>query len=164
MRVTMHADDVRQLPAYHTETIPPEYLDIMGHMNIQYYMAIFDRAGWNFFSALGMDEAYYRANDAGGFALMQFIRYLAEVHVGETVTVHTRLLGFTAKRIHFMHIMVNDTTHTVAATLEGLGSHADLTVRRTSPYPAHIAQRIQQQLAAHQALGWDAYPCGVIQA
>jgi len=163
MRVTFNVDDVRQLPQYHTETIPESYLDLMGHMNIQYYMSIFDKGGWEFFANFGMNEAYYTSNHAGAFALQQFIRYLNEVRVGETVSVHSRLLGYSAKRIHFMHFMVNETTNVVSATLESLGSHADLKARRTSPYPDFIIQNLQQLLAQNNALTWSAHPCGVMQ-
>ena len=80
---------MRQLPTFHRETIPPAYLDIMGHMNVRHYIGIFDTAAWYFFAAVGMDESYYREYHAGGFALQQFIRYLAEVRVEETPVTGT---------------------------------------------------------------------------
>ena len=155
-------EQVRQLPTFHRETIPPDYLDIMGHMNVRHYIGIFDTAAWHFFAAVGMDESYYREYHAGGFALQQFIRYLAEVRVEETVAVHTRLLGRSAKRIHFMNFMVNETTDALAATIEVLGSHADMQVRRTSPYPPFLAEKIDALLAQHRALDWEAPVCGII--
>lgn len=156
-------DQLETLTCYNRVTIGTEHLDAMGHMNIRWYMAIFDDAAWNFFAGVGMDVAYYRREQAGGFALQQFIRYLAEVRVGETVAVRTRVLGRSARRIHFMHFMVNETTGTLAATIEVLGSHADMSVRRTSPYPPHIATRIDALLTAHQQLEWQAPVCGIIQ-
>ncbi|MEO1646120.1 MAG: thioesterase family protein, partial [Chloroflexota bacterium] len=78
MRVYTTIEQAQQLPCYHRQTIPKDYLDVMGHMNVRYYMALFDEGGWGFFRALGMDEAYYRDNNAGGFALRQYITYVAE--------------------------------------------------------------------------------------
>jgi acyl-CoA thioester hydrolase len=154
---------LNQLPLYNRVTIPESYLDLMGHVNIRYYTAMFDDAAWELFAGIGMDQAYYDAGVGGAFALQHFIRYLAEIHAGETVAVRSRLLGRSAKRIHFMHFMINETTGKLAATMEVLGAHADLAIRRTSPFPPTIANRLDAQIAAQAALDWEAPVCGVIQ-
>jgi acyl-CoA thioester hydrolase len=150
------------LPLFYRTTIPESYLDAMGHMNVRWYMAVFDEAAWKFFASVGMDQTYYENHHGGGFALKQFVRYLAEVRAGETVAVRTRVLGRSAKRIHFMHFMISETAQRLAATLEVLGSHADLRAQRTSPYPPQIAARIDALLAEHRQLDWEAPVCGVI--
>ena len=155
-------DQLQSIPMFHRETIPESYRDVMGHMNIRWYMALFDEAAWDFFAAFGIDVPYCQATESGAFALKHFISYLAEVHVGETVAVHTRLLGFSAKRVHFMHFMVNETTDTLAATMEVLGAHADLIARRTSPFPPPIAAKLEIILERDASLAWDAPLCGVI--
>ena len=156
-------EQVQQLPMYHRQIIPPEYRDEMGHMNVRWYLSLFDEGGWAFFDDLGMTRAYYAANDAGAFALKQFIHYLAEVHIGETVAVHMRVLGRSARRIHSMGYLVNETTGRIAATIEELGSHADLSTRRTSAFPEQIAAQIDARLARDQALSWASQTSGVIQ-
>lgn len=153
---------INQLPCFHRATIPQEYLDVMGHMNIRHYMGLFDDAAWDFFAAFGMTQAYYDDTLGGAFALEQHIRYLAEVHVGESVAIYTRINGRSAKRIHFIHFMINETTSKLAATLEVIASHADRKIRRTSPFPPAIAAQIDQILVKHNRLGWDAPLCGVM--
>ena len=153
---------VEQLPLFHRITIPETYLDAMGHMNIRWYMAIYDDAAWNFFDTFGMNPAYYERTKNGAFALRQFINYWAEVHVGETVAVRTRILGRSAKRIHFMHFMLNETTGKLASTMEVLGSHADTKARRTSPFPPEIYEPLDAIIAQQTQLSWDAPVCGVI--
>ena len=155
-------EQVEQLPLFHRETISTDYLDIMGHMNVRWYVALYDTAAWKFFESFGMNETYYREEQAGGFALKQFIQYLAEVRVGETVTIRGRALGRSAKRVHFMLFMVNETTGVLASTFEVLGSHADMRIRRTSPYPPAIAAKLDTAIAEQNALAWDAPVCGVI--
>lgn len=158
----IEVSQIQQLPCYHRATIPEAYLDVMGHMNIRHYMGLFDDAAWDFFADFGMTEAYYRSSSGGAFALEQHIRYLAEVHVGETVAIHTRVNGRTAKRIHFIHFMINETTGKLAATLEVLGSHANRDTRRTSLFPQEIAAQIDHMVAEHNQLDWQAPLCGVI--
>jgi hypothetical protein len=53
-RVTMA--DLTDLPSYHRQTIPKNYVDRMGHMNVRYYMAVFDKATWCMFADYGLDE------------------------------------------------------------------------------------------------------------
>ena len=157
-------EQLETLPFYHRATIPETYLDVMGHMNVRWYLALFDDAAINFLISLGMTLEYFDTEKSGIFALQQFIQYLAEVHVGETVAVRTRVLGRSAKRIHFMHFMINETTGKLACTLETLSSHADLTIRRTSPFPTHITDRIDAILADHRRLDWEAPLSGAIKA
>ena len=153
---------IQQLPCFHRATIPEEYLDVMGHMNIRHYMGLFDEAAWGFFSAFGMTEAFIRSSSSAAFALEHHVRYLAEVHVGETVAIHTRVNGRTTKRLHFIHFMRNETTGSLAATLEVIASHANRDTRRTSPFPDEIAAQIDHFVAVHSLLDWAAPLCGVM--
>jgi acyl-CoA thioester hydrolase len=157
-------EELERLPLTHRQTIPESYLDAMGHMNISWYMALYNDATWRFGAMLGMDAAYFRRERTGAFALQQFVRYLAEVRVGQSVAIYTRLLGRSAKRLHVMHFMVNESQGTLASTLEMLGGHMDLTVRRMAPFPPDIAGRLDALVAHHAELDWEAPVYGVIQA
>lgn len=157
-------DELNVLPLYHRRQIPGKYLDAMGHMNVRWYMALFDAASWRFFADHGMDEHYFRTRQLGGFALKHHIQYLAEVRQGDVAAVRTRLLGRSPKRIHFMHFLINETRHQLAATLESLGTHADMKRRRSAEVPPDIAAKMDATLEAHRQLPWQAPVCGVIRA
>jgi acyl-CoA thioester hydrolase len=153
---------IELLPRYHRETIPADYLDAMGHMNVRWYMALFDTAIWQFFKSYGLDENYFTREHSGVFALKHVIQYYAEVNESETVGVRIRLLGRNDRRFQFMAFMINETTGKLASTLEVLGTHADLTIRRASPLAPAIAQQIDDKLAEDAALGWEAPVSGAI--
>ncbi|MCA9874435.1 MAG: thioesterase family protein [Anaerolineales bacterium] len=150
------------LPIVYQGTVPAAYLDMMGHMNVRYYLALFDEAAWTFFERFGMDQAYYNSKQGGAFALQHFINYRAEVRHNDQLTIRGRMLGRSAKRVHFMLFMVNETQQKLAATIEDMGAHADLTLRRTSPFPPAIAAQIDALIAEHEQLHWQAPVCGVI--
>jgi acyl-CoA thioester hydrolase len=150
------------LPLYHREIIPDEYIDPMGHMNVRWYMALFDEGTWRFFEDLGLSPEYFQTAHAGGFALRHFISYWSEVRVGQWVAVRTRLLGRTAKRFHFMHFLINESSGQAAAGLESLVTHADLKARRSSPLPEEITERMDTHLARNGRLDWPAPVCGAI--
>jgi acyl-CoA thioester hydrolase len=150
------------LPVYHRETIPPAYLDIMGHMNIRWYFEMFAIAGRKLFASHGLNPDYFQGQKAGLFALKHFIQYFAEVRVGQTVAVRTRLVARSDKRFQFMHFMLNETTAQLASTFEGLITHADLTIRRAAPMPAPIAEKIDATLGRDAKLDWAAPVCGAM--
>lgn len=153
---------VRQLPKITNKIIPPEYEDANGHVNIQHYLSIYDEAGWPFFAMLGLDERYMKEERNGLFDLEHHLRYLAELHVGDTVTVHGRFLGRTAKRLHGLWFIVNESRDQLSNTFEFITSHANLEERRTSPFPEELAARLDAMIAEHHALGWPAPVCGVM--
>jgi len=150
------------LPEYFRKTIPSDYLDLMGHMNIRWYFDLFAKSGHKFFASHGLDEDYFRGGNFGVFTLKQFIQYFAEVRVGQTVAIHTRLIGRSDKRFHFMHFMLNETTTRLAATFEALITHADLKIRRAAPMPGHIAEKFDVTLGNDVALDWEAPICGAM--
>ena len=79
------------LPVYHHKTIPADYQDLMGHMNIRWYFDLFARTGRKFFKYHGLDEDYFQEGQFGVFALKHFIQYFTEVLVGQAVAIHGRL-------------------------------------------------------------------------
>ena len=81
------------LPEYLRQKITSDHLDIMGHMNIRWYFELFATSGRKFLISHGLNEDYFRGGDCGVFALKHFIQYFAEVREGQTVAVHTRLIG-----------------------------------------------------------------------
>jgi len=155
-------DKLEMLPLYHRETIPSEYLDAMGHMNVRWYMALFDTSIWQFFRSYGLNEDYFSKEKSGVFALKHFIQYYSEVKVGETVAMRIRLLGYSDKRFHFINFMINETTGNLASTLEVLGTHVDLTVRRSSPLPPKMGDKFKAVLNADRTLDWEAPLSGAI--
>lgn len=63
-----------------------------------------------------------------------------------------------------MHFMVNEFAQTLAATVEIVATHVDLSVRRTAPFLDETAFRLDAILAEHGQLGWDAPVCGAMSA
>lgn len=157
-------EQLEALPLFHRAAISSDYLDEMGHMNVRWYIALFDQAAWNFFASIGLNQTYFEVERGGIFALQQFIRYLAEVRAGETIAIRTRLLGRSAKRAHFMQFMINESSGVLASTIEVLSSHVNLAVRRTSPFAPPLAEALDAYLAEHQQLAWEAPTCGIMQA
>src|SRR5438046_2167529 len=97
--------DLSQLPITAQMVIPESYLDMTGHMNVMWYTHLFGRSMGGFFKLFGFTHDYFIANKVGTFALKQLFNYRIEVRVGEEVTLRSRALGRSAKRLHVMHFM-----------------------------------------------------------
>jgi acyl-CoA thioester hydrolase len=154
--------DLEGLPITLRRHIPENYRDEMGHMNVMWYAHLFSSAFGEFADRFGFNLAYFRSQQAGSFALETHTCYLAEVRIGNHVTVRSRLLGRSPKRIHFMHFMTIDETGSLAATQEHVGAHIDMRTRRMSPWPPDMAERMDQFIADQNKLGWDAPVCGAM--
>lgn len=153
---------ITTLPRVYRATIPDAYRDVMDHMNVRWYLALFDEAGIDLFEKVGITEAYFQAHQTGTMDLEHHIHYLAEVRIGDTVSIYARALGFTPKRFHYLLFMVNDSRQQLAATLEVMNIHVDMTKRRTAPYADFIAAQITALVEAHTRLGWQPPICGVM--
>ena len=154
--------DLSSLPVTNHKIIPEEYIDIMGHMNVMWYIHIFDTGTRNFFQSFGFGEEYVRRTGMGSYALESHIRYQAEVKLGEVVTVRSRVLARSAKTIHYFHFMTRDRDGMLAATVEVLSAHTDLSRRKVTPFQPEILAQLDPLLNAHQQLPWKAPVCGFI--
>jgi len=161
-RVIVPVEKVMQLPMCYRVTIPTEYLDMLGHMNVSWYYTIFGRSAMAFMGAIGLTEDYIKSRNSGNFVLRQVIDFVNEVRVDETVAVYCRLIGRNAKRLHQQHYMINETTGALAAIMETLASHADLIARRTSPFPDDMAALLDEKLAEVADLDWEPPLSGAI--
>ncbi len=129
-------DDALPAPlARHVETVRADWIDRNGHMNLAYYMVIFDHGTDALLDALGIGEAYSAATNGTIFAAEAHLLYRQELHAGETAQVRSWLLGADAKRLHILHEMVRDVDGARIAVNELLGLHVDMATRRVAPFP-----------------------------
>lgn len=145
-------EQVRQLTRLMTKVIPPEFEDINGHVNIQHYLGMYDEAGWMFFQTIGIGESYFKEERKGIFDLEHHLHYVSELHVGDTVSVHGRLLARSAKRLHGVWFIVNDTREQLANTFEFVSTHSDLNLRRTAPFPDDLASSLDALIERDSSL------------
>jgi acyl-CoA thioester hydrolase len=154
--------DLSALPVTHKTVIPEDYIDLMGHMNVMWYTHLFAKATGGLFQQVGLNREYFQASQAGTFALKQLFTYLVEVREGEEVTIRTRVLGRSAKKLHVMHFMTKGEPEVLASTNEFLAAHINMKIRRTSPFPPITAAAIDRLVAEHAALDWKAPVSGAM--
>ena len=136
----------------HTETICSDWIDYNEHMNLAYYVLVFDRATDVFFDYLGLDATEREATDCTPFALECHVNYQRELRLGDLVRTTTQLLDFDEKRLHFFHRMYHAQDDYLAATTELMFLYIDRPHSRTAQFTGVVLERIQAMMDAHRSL------------
>lgn len=136
--------------------VPEKWADANGHMNMRWYIAVFDHAGDDLHERIGLTAEFHRRRSTGTVDLEHHTNFLNEIMPGETVAVYARLVARSPKRLHYLMFLVNETRGRVAAVFECMNAFMDLTVRRTAPFPAEILAKIDHWLDHDLNLDWPA--------
>lgn len=148
-------EQLSHLPLTLTAEVLPQFIDDMGHMNVSWYVHLFDRATWALLTSLGFSRDYIEETHSGAFAAEQHIKYLSELRLGDRLEVRSRLLSVSARRIHFMHFMSQVPSGKLAARLESIGVHVDLKARKATRFPPEFAEKMAAIEKAHAGLPWS---------
>jgi acyl-CoA thioester hydrolase len=135
-----------------TGVVRPEWIDSNDHMNLAYYIVLFDTGTDGIYDAFGMDRRYKARTGCGTFAVETHTLYENELLVGDTVEIRSLLISADAKRLHIAHEMFRIRDGLRAAMQEILLLHVDLATRRVAPWPPDVWARLREAEAAHAAL------------
>jgi acyl-CoA thioester hydrolase len=134
------------------DRVRPEWIDHNQHMNMGYYLVVFDFATDAFLAWVGLDEAHRRERRVTTFCLEAHITYHREVGAEAPLRFTTVLLAHDDKRIHYFHQMYHATEGYLAATNELLSLHVSRDTRRSAPMAPQILARLAEIQRAHDAL------------
>jgi acyl-CoA thioester hydrolase len=117
------------------DVVRPEWIDSNGHMNLAYYVVVFDYATDKLYATLGIGDAYRDATGNSCFTAETHTVYEREVRLGDRLRVHTWLLGADTKRVHYFHELFHVESGERSAVQELMALHVDMRVRRVAPFP-----------------------------
>jgi acyl-CoA thioester hydrolase len=130
------------LPLSPVTALKPEWIDFNGHLNMAYYMVLFDHALDHYFEKFGMGPLYITQRNLSTFAVEAKITYLKELLLGDEVQANLQVLDVSDKAIHYGSELYRVKDGALIAVLEGLTLHMDMNVRRPTPFPADILSQI----------------------
>ena len=131
------------------DTVRPEWIDRNGHMNMGYYLVVFDFATTEWLDYCGLTTPYREAHNITTFAVEGHINYLREVAEGAPLVFTTHLIDFDRKRIHYIHEMWHATEGFRASCNELMSLHIDRETRRASEMDDEIYERLALIKAEH---------------
>jgi acyl-CoA thioester hydrolase len=129
--------------------VRPEWIDSNGHMNLAYYVVVFDLGTDALYRALGIGDDYREATGNSCFTAETHTLYEREVQLGDKVQVRSWLLGADTKRLHYFHEMFHVDSGERSAVQELMALHIDMRIRRVAPFPDEQAAQLQRAVQRH---------------
>ncbi|MBW1683421.1 MAG: thioesterase family protein [Deltaproteobacteria bacterium] len=128
------------------------WIDENGHLNMGYYVVVFDYATDAWLDFIGLSRPYKAAHGVMTFSLESHVTYRRELREGDELRFTTQLLGFDEKRIHYFHQMFHARESHLAATNELMSLHVSAETRRSAPMAREILEGLEEIQRAHRAL------------
>ena len=113
-----------------TEKVIKEYTDYNNHLNVAYYVRIFDLAADIMLDNFKMGGESAKKDNKTTFVAEMYTVYNQEVRLGEEVETHLTYIKHDKKRIHYRLSMFHKEKKYLAATNEVLSLYVDLRKRK----------------------------------
>ena len=113
-----------------TEKVIKEYTDYNNHLNVAYYVRIFDIAADVMLDNFKMGGESAKKDKKTTFVAEMYTVYNQEVRLGEEVETHVTYIDHDKKRIHYRLSMFHKEKKYLAATNEVISLYVDLSKRK----------------------------------
>jgi acyl-CoA thioester hydrolase len=117
-----------------TKKIIKEWTDYNGHMNLSYYILVFDMAAEVILSKFKMGEHSAKATKKSTMVVETHTAYKQEVKEGDEVDVFISYFDHDNKRLHYKLEMFDKAKNTLSATTEILALYIDLSIRKVAEF------------------------------
>ena len=112
------------------EKVIKEWTDYNGHLNVAFYVRIFDIAADIMLDNFNMGGISAKKDKKTTFVAEMYTTYNQEVKLGEEVETHVTYIDHDKKRIHYRLSMFHKEKKYLAATNEVLSLYVDLSQRK----------------------------------
>ena len=117
------------------QKIIKDWTDYNGHMNVAYYVLIFDQLGSEvLLTKFNMGEHSAKTSKKSTMVVESYISYNQEVKDGDEVEINLIYCDHDKKRILYKLEMIHKEKKYLAATLEALSLYVDLNERKVSEF------------------------------
>ena len=113
-----------------TEKVIKDWTDYNGHLNVAFYVHIFDIAADVMLDNFKMGGESAKKDKKTTFVAEMYTAYKQEVRLGEEVETHLTYVDHDKKRIHYRLSMYHKEKKYLAATNEVLSLYVDLEKRK----------------------------------
>ena len=115
-----------------TQKIIKEWTDYNNHMNLSYYILVFDLGAEVILSKFKMGEHSAKTTKKSTMVVETHTTYNQEVKEGDLVDVYLSHFDHDNKRLHYKLEMYNKGKNTLSATTEVLSLYIDLNIRKVA--------------------------------
>ena len=111
-----------------------DWIDYTGHMNMAYYVLIFDQAWENILNKFQMGGEKAEESKRTTMVVETRTTYDSEVKEGDEVEVYVSYFDHDKKRLHLKCEMYEKKTKKLSATMENLSLYIDLDKRKVTEF------------------------------
>lgn len=116
------------------QIIKKEWTDYNNHMNMAYYVLVFDQIWEIILEKFKMGEQSAKTTNMSTMVVETHTTYNNEVKEGDEVEINLTFLDHDKKRLHFKMEMIEKSSKKLAATLEMLSLYIDLNQRKVAEF------------------------------
>ena len=124
-----------------------EWTDYNGHMNVAYYVLIFDLFGAEILmNRFHMGEESAKTSKKSTMVVESHITYNEEVKEGDEVDVNLLYFDHDKKRLQYKLEMIHKEKKYVASTIETLSLYVDLSLRKVAEFEEEKVKIMDQYI------------------
>ena len=116
------------------QIIKKEWTDYNNHMNMAYYVLVFDQIWEIILEKFKMGEQSAKSTKMSTMVVETHTTYNNEVKEGDEVEINLTFFDHDKKRLHFKMEMIEKSSQKLSATLEMLSLYIDLNKRKVSEF------------------------------
>ena len=117
-----------------TYKITKDWVDYNNHLNMAYYVLIFDKAWEVMLEKFQMGETSAKKTNKSTMVVETHTTYNNEVKENEDVDVFLTYFDHDKKRLHYKLEMIEKSTQKLSATIEMISLYVDLKERRVAEF------------------------------
>jgi acyl-CoA thioester hydrolase len=134
-----------------SQKIIKDWIDYNGHMNVAYYLLIFDRYGADKLNTIfKMGEESAKNTGMSTMIVENNIAYKRELKVDEEVDINLIYFNHDKKRLHYKFEMINKKDNSLSATFEALALYVNLKDRKVSEFEGEKISIMQNFIKENQ--------------
>ena len=116
------------------QIIKKEWTDYNNHMNMAYYVLVFDQVWEIMLEKFKMGESSAKTSEMSTMVVETHTTYNNEVKQGDEVEIKLTFFDHDKKRLHYKMEMIEKSSKKLSATLEMLSLYIDLSKRKVSEF------------------------------
>ena len=132
------------------QIIKKEWIDYNNHMNMAYYVLVFDEVWEIILKKFKMGEDSAKSTQMSTMVVETHTTYNSEVKLGDEVEINLTFFDHDKKRLHFKMEMIEKSSRKLSATLEMLSLYVDLSQRKVAEFELEKIKIMDQFIIDHK--------------
>ena len=124
-------------------SVLPEWIDHNNHMNVAYYVLIFDQSLDEVLDLIELTRDYRKKSGNTVYVLETHVTYVQEVKEGDLLEIYAQVIDCDDKRMHLYLEMYHKEEGFLAATSEQMIMHIDASGPKAAVMPEFIQKNLQ---------------------